>query len=116
MNTPGANSNGVAEEVFALALAAYRRVVEGDTTLRQGLWEKKKLMGRELAGKTLGIVGLGNIGQLVAKRSQGFGMDLLGYDPIISRERAADAGVKLVSLRIRTTVAWVRSRVVPPAP
>jgi len=98
MNTPGANSNGVAEEVFALALAAYRRVVAGDTTLRQGLWEKKKLMGRELAGKTLGIVGLGNIGQLVAKRSQGFGMDLLGYDPIISREKAADAGVKLVSL------------------
>jgi D-3-phosphoglycerate dehydrogenase len=98
MNTPGANSNGVAEEVFALALAGYRHVVEGDISTRAGRWEKKKLMGRELAGKTLGIVGLGNIGQLVAKRSQGFDMKLLGYDPIISHERAAEAGVKLVSL------------------
>jgi D-3-phosphoglycerate dehydrogenase len=98
MNTPGANSNGVAEEVFALALAAYRHIIPGDTSTRAGLWEKKKLMGRELAGKTLGIVGLGNIGQLVAKRSQGFEMRLLGYDPIISAERAAEAGVKLVSL------------------
>ena len=98
MNTPGANSNGVAEEVFAMALAAYRCVIPGDQSMRQGLWEKKKLMGRELAGKTLGIVGLGNIGQLVAKRSQGFEMKLLGYDPVISQEKAATVGVRLVSL------------------
>lgn len=98
MNTPGANSNGVAEEVFALALAAYRCVLEGDRTTRAGGWEKSKLMGRELTGKTLGIVGLGNIGQLVAKRSQGFEMRLLGYDPVISQEKAAEVGVKLVTL------------------
>lgn len=98
MNTPGANANGVAEEVFALALAAYRHVPEGDRTTRAGLWEKSKFMGRELAGKTLGIVGLGNIGQLVAKRSQGFDMRLLGYDPVVSHDKAAELGVKLVSL------------------
>jgi len=98
MNTPGANANGVAEEVFALALAAYRHVPEGDRTTRAGQWEKAKFMGRELAGKTLGIVGLGNIGQLVAKRSQGFEMRLLGFDPVISQEKAAEVGVKLVSI------------------
>ncbi|HQC52924.1 MAG TPA: NAD(P)-dependent oxidoreductase, partial [Lentisphaeria bacterium] len=68
MNTPGANSNGVAEEVIAMALAAYRHIIPADIDTRQGGWEKKKFMGRELTGKTLGIVGLGNIGQLVAKR------------------------------------------------
>ncbi len=98
MNTPGANANGVAEEVFALALACYRHVVQGDVTTRAGKWEKKKFMGRELYRKTLGIVGLGNIGQLVAKRSSGFEMRLLGYDPVISAARAEDLGVKLVDL------------------
>ena len=63
MNTPGANSNAVAEEVIALALAVYRHVIPGDITTRAGGWEKKKFMGSELTGKTIGIVGLGNIGQ-----------------------------------------------------
>ena len=98
MNTPGANSNGVAEEVFALALAAYRHIVPADISTRAGDWEKKKFMGRELAGKTLGIVGLGNIGQLVAQRSVGFEMKLLAYDPIISSAKAEELGVKLVDL------------------
>lgn len=98
MNTPGANANGVAEEVFALALAAYRFVVPADNSTRAGGWEKKKFLGRELTGKTLGIVGLGNIGQLVAKRSQGFEMPLIGFDPLVSAEKAAEFGVKSVSL------------------
>lgn len=98
MNTPGANANGVAEEVFALALAAYRFVVPADISTRAGGWEKKKFLGRELTGKTLGIVGLGNIGQLVAKRSQGFEMPLLGYDPFVTAEKAATFGVKFASL------------------
>jgi len=98
MNTPGANANGVAEEVFALALACYRHVVQGDVTTRAGKWEKKKFMGRELHRKTLGIVGLGNIGQLVAKRSVGFEMRLLGYDPVINAAKAEDLGVRLVDL------------------
>ena len=84
MNTPGANSNAVAEEVIALFLAGYRHVVQGDSTTRQGLWEKKKLMGRELTNKTMGIIGLGNIGRLVIKRLHGFDMKFLAYDPFVS--------------------------------
>ena len=98
MNTPGANANAVAEEVLALVLAHYRFVVPGDVTTRQGLWEKKKFMGRELAGKTLGIVGLGNVGQLVARRAAGFEVEVLGYDPLISPAKAEDLGVKLADL------------------
>lgn len=98
MNTPGANSNGVAEEVVALALAAYRHVVPADIDTRAGGWEKKKFMGHELTGKTIGIVGLGNIGQLVAKRLSGFDMKFLAYDPIVAAEKAESLGVKLVSI------------------
>ncbi|MGI6354888.1 MAG: ACT domain-containing protein [Lentisphaerae bacterium] len=98
MNTPGANSNGVAEEVIAMALAAYRHIIPADIDTRQGGWEKKKFMGRELTGKTLGIVGLGNIGQLVAKRVAGFDMKVLAYDPIVATQRAAELGVKLTTI------------------
>ena len=98
MNTPGANANAVAEEVVCLALAHYRHVVEGDQTTRAGKWEKKRLMGRELTGKTVGIVGLGNIGQLVAQRLSGFDVRLLGYDPVVSEERAAEVGIRTVAL------------------
>ena len=98
MNTPGANSNGVAEEVIAMALAAYRHIIPADIDTRQGGWEKKKFMGRELTGKTLGIVGLGNIGQLVAKRVAGFDMKVLAYDPIVAAQRASELGVKLTTL------------------
>lgn len=98
MNTPGANSNAVAEEVVTLVLAAYRHVLRGDSSTREGLWEKKKLMGRELAGKTVGLVGLGNIGQLVVRRLSGFDVRVLGYDPVLSAARAEDLGVELVSM------------------
>ena len=98
MNTPGANSNAVAEEVIALMLADARHVITADASTRAGKWEKKNFMGREIAGKTIGIVGLGNIGQLVARRLSGFGPELLGYDPIVSRERAQEIDVELVDL------------------
>lgn len=98
MNTPGANSNAVAEEVIAMILADARHIIQADASTRQGLWEKKKFMGRELAGKTVGIVGLGNIGRLLAKRLAGFDCTLLGYDPVISHERARESKVDLVSL------------------
>ncbi|MCF7791899.1 MAG: hypothetical protein K9M56_07880 [Victivallales bacterium] len=86
MNTPGANSNAVAEEVVALYLAAYRHIVPADISTRQGKWEKKKFMGRELTGKTIGIIGLGNIGKLVINRLQGFEMKFLAYDPFVSAD------------------------------
>ena len=98
MNTPGANANAVAEEVFAMALAAYRHLIPADIDTRAGGWEKKKFMGRELTGKTIGIVGLGNIGQLVARHAAGFDMKVLAYDPIISEAKAEDVDAKLVDL------------------
>lgn len=99
MNTPGANSNAVAEEAVAMMLADARHIVQADISARAGEWEKKKFMGRELAGKTVGIVGLGNIGQILAKRLSGFNVTLLGFDPVISAERASEFDVELVSLR-----------------
>ena len=69
MNTPGANSNGVAEEVVAIMLALYRKVVPADISTRKGDWEKSKFMGREITGKTVGILGLGHIGQLLVNVS-----------------------------------------------
>lgn len=98
MNTPGANANGVAEEVVAMILACYRHIVPADTTTRAGLWEKKNYMGRELTKKTVGIVGLGNIGRLLAKRLQGFEPTLLGYDHFLAKQRAINIGVRPVSL------------------
>lgn len=96
MNTPGANSNAVAEEVVALMLADARHVVPADASTREGRWEKSKFMGREVAGKVVGILGLGNIGQLVARRLSGFDVTLLGHDPIVSEERARELNVQLV--------------------
>lgn len=98
MNTPGANANAVAEEVLALVLADMRRIVPADASCRAGKWEKSKFMGRELAGKTVGIVGLGNIGQTVVRRLAGFEARLLACDPVIGRERAVALGVELVTL------------------
>jgi D-3-phosphoglycerate dehydrogenase / 2-oxoglutarate reductase len=98
MNTPGANSNAVAEEVVAMMLADARHVIRADASTRVGKWEKKQFMGRELAGKTVGIVGLGYIGQLVIKRLSGFDCKFLGYDPVISTERAEQIGVSLTTI------------------
>ncbi|NQT94004.1 MAG: hypothetical protein HQ559_14680, partial [Lentisphaerae bacterium] len=99
MNTPGANANAVAEEVIAMMLADARHIVEADASTRAGKWEKKHFMGREIAGKTVGIVGLGNVGQLVAKRLSGFDVRLMGHDPVISAERAQEIGVELTELK-----------------
>ncbi|MDP6630844.1 MAG: NAD(P)-dependent oxidoreductase [Kiritimatiellia bacterium] len=99
MNTPGANSNAVAEEVVAMILADARHLIPADASTRAGKWEKKKFMGRELANKTVGIVGLGNIGRLVARRISGFDCRLLGFDPVISSERAREVDVTLTDLQ-----------------
>ena len=98
MNTPGANSNGVAEEVVALMLADARQIIKADTTTRAGGWEKKNLMGREITGKTVGIIGLGHIGRLVAKHLKGFDCRLLGYDPLINSDRVKDMGIEPATL------------------
>ena len=92
MNTPGANSNAVAEEVIAMILAGYRHVIPADTTTRAGEWNKKDYMGKELTRKTVGILGLGNIGRLLVKRLQGFECTVLGYDHFLSKQRAINIG------------------------
>jgi D-3-phosphoglycerate dehydrogenase len=98
MNTPGANSNAVAEEVIGLILADSRHLIQADPSVRSGKWEKKRFMGRELSHKTVGIVGLGHIGQLVVKRLSGFDVKVLGYDPVISSQRARDLNVELADV------------------
>jgi D-3-phosphoglycerate dehydrogenase len=116
MNTPGANANAVAEEVVVMALAAFRYVVPADISTRAGLWEKKKFLGRELSQKTVGIVGLGNIGQLVAKRMSGFDCKFIGYDPMISPQLADKLGVKLVSMEELFTKSDVVTLHIPETP
>ncbi len=98
MNTPGANSNAVAEEVVALILGAYRHLVPADISTRAGKWEKKRFMGRELTGKTVGILGLGHIGQLLVKRLSGFEVKVLASDPFMNADLAKQIGVKMVSV------------------
>jgi len=97
MNTPGANSNAVAEEVVGLMLASIRNFVPADSSTRSGLWEKAKFMGGELTDKTVGILGFGNIGQLLAKRLKGFDVKVYIYDPYVSQDRAYELGVELAS-------------------
>lgn len=98
VNAPGANSIAVAEHALALMLSLARSVPAADQAMKAGKWEKKKFMGTELRNKTLGIAGLGRIGQEVAARARSFGMTIIAYDPYISADVAAAIGVELRSL------------------
>lgn len=98
MNTPGGNAVSVAEHTLALMLSMARMIPEANASTRAGKWEKKKFLGNELRGKTLGVVGLGNIGQEVVRRARGFEMRIVGSDPYVNPQVAADLGVELVDL------------------
>jgi D-3-phosphoglycerate dehydrogenase len=98
MNTPGGNAISVAEHTLALMLAMARRIPEATLSTTGGKWEKKKFMGSELRGKTLGIVGLGSIGREVVKRARAFEMRVLAHDPYVTSQIATDLGVELVDL------------------
>ncbi len=98
MNTPGGSSVTVAELTVAMMLALSRHIAQATASIRGGKWEKKRFQGRELAGKTLGVVGIGNIGSVVVERCRGLKMRILAYDPFISAEAAARLGVVLVPL------------------
>mgnify|MGYP001152889492 CR=1 FL=1 len=95
MNTPGANTISTAEHTFALILALSRNVGPAYISMREGKWDRKRFVGVELAGTTLGIVGLGRIGQAVAARALAFGMKVICHDPFIARDVAARLGVRL---------------------
>jgi D-3-phosphoglycerate dehydrogenase len=98
VNAPTSNVVSAAEHAVALLLAAARQIPAADATLRQGTWKRSTFMGVEVDGKTVGVVGLGRIGVLVAQRLAAFGVTLIAYDPYIQPGRAAQLGVRLVSL------------------
>lgn len=98
MNTPGANAMAAAEHTMALMLALSRHIPQAAQSVRQGRWEKKRFLGTEICEQTLGIIGLGRIGSIVADRAKGMGMEVIGYDPYITPEAAAKMGIRWISL------------------
>jgi D-3-phosphoglycerate dehydrogenase len=98
MNTPFGNSITTAEHAIALMFAAARQLAAADVSTQAGKWEKNRFMGRELYAKTLGLIGCGNIGGIVADRALGLKMKVIAYDPFLSAERAVQIGVEKVEL------------------
>lgn len=98
MNTPFGNSITTAEHAIALMFAVARQLPEADTSTRAGKWEKNRFMGVEITGKTLGVVGCGNIGSIVATRGIGLKMHVVAFDPFLSDARAQELGVEKVEL------------------
>ncbi|MBI5599718.1 MAG: phosphoglycerate dehydrogenase [Deltaproteobacteria bacterium] len=98
MNTPGGNTITTAEHAIAMMLALARNIPQATASMKRGEWEKKKFEGTEITDKTLGILGVGNIGSVVASRAQGLKMNVMAYDPYISGEAADKLGITLVTL------------------
>ncbi|MGH8013790.1 MAG: phosphoglycerate dehydrogenase [Candidatus Binataceae bacterium] len=98
MNSPLGNSVTTAEHTISMMMALARHIPAANAALRAGLWERGKFTGIEVCGKTLGVVGLGNIGRIVADRALGLKMKVVGFDPILTAEAAAKIGVELVGL------------------
>ncbi|MBK5294732.1 MAG: phosphoglycerate dehydrogenase, partial [Acidobacteriia bacterium] len=98
MNTPGGNAVSVAEHTLALMLSLSRALPQASASTKSGKWEKKKFLGNELRGKTLGLMGLGNIGREVVARARAFEMKIIGSDPFVSSQLATDLGVELVDM------------------
>lgn len=96
MNSPGGNTVSTAEHAFTLLLAQSRNIPQANVSLRQNQWDRKKFMGTQVFGKTLGIIGMGRIGTEVARRAIAFGMKVVAYDPFLSKEKANELKVKLV--------------------
>jgi D-3-phosphoglycerate dehydrogenase / 2-oxoglutarate reductase len=98
MNTPFGNSITTAEHAITLMLALARQIPQADSSTQAGKWEKNRFMGVEITGKTLGVIGCGNIGSIVADRAHGLRMKVVAYDPFLSPERAINLGVEKVEL------------------
>jgi len=98
VNSPYASTVSVAEHALGMMLALARRIPQADTSLRRGEWLKNQFKGIELAGKTLGIIGLGRIGSAVAERARAFGMTIIAHDPYIPPQRGVDLDVPLLAL------------------
>ncbi len=98
MNTPFGNSTTTAEHTIALMMSLARQIPQANASTHAGKWEKSKFMGVELMGKTLGVIGCGNIGAIVIDRAQGLKMRVIGYDPFLTDARARDMGIEKVEL------------------
>jgi D-3-phosphoglycerate dehydrogenase len=98
MNTPGGNTVTTAEHTISLLLSLARNIPQAARSMKDGKWEKSKFMGSEISDKTIGIIGLGNIGKIVADLAKGLKMIVIGFDPYISPDDAARLGVEIVSL------------------
>jgi D-3-phosphoglycerate dehydrogenase / 2-oxoglutarate reductase len=95
MNTPAGNTTSTAELTIAMLMAMARHIGPASQSVREGKWDRKSYTGVQLSGKTLAVIGLGRIGLSVAKRAQGLEMKILGYDPFLSAEKAAELGIEL---------------------
>jgi D-3-phosphoglycerate dehydrogenase len=100
MNAPAGNTVSTAEHAFSLMLSLSRNIPDANHSVKGGKWDRKKFMGVELYGKTLGVIGLGRIGTEVAKRALSFGMKIVAYDPFLSKEKARSLNVEPVNLDI----------------
>jgi len=98
MNTPFGNSITTAEHAISMMLSLARQIPQADRSTQDSKWEKSRFMGTEVTGKTLGVIGCGNIGAIVADRARGLKMRVIAYDPFLSEDRAADLGIEKVEL------------------
>ena len=98
MNTPGGNVVTTAEHAIAMILSLSRNIPEGTSSLKAGRWDKKKLQGREIYNKVLGLIGFGKIGSIVADRARGLKMRLIVHDPFVTPDQIEKAGFESVSL------------------
>ncbi len=98
MNAPDGNATTAAEHAIAMMMSLTRNIPQATASMKEGKWEKKKFMGREVTGKTLGIVGMGRIGAIAANRAQGLKMKTIAFDPFLPKEIAEKIGVELVDL------------------
>ncbi|MDH3770075.1 MAG: phosphoglycerate dehydrogenase, partial [Nitrospirota bacterium] len=98
MNTPGGNTITTAEHTMSMIAAMSRKIPQATKSMKDGKWEKSKFMGSELYNKTLGLVGLGQIGSYVARLAQGWSMNVIGYDPYLAVDRAKQMGIEVVEL------------------
>jgi D-3-phosphoglycerate dehydrogenase len=105
LNTPGANAEGAGELAVAMLFALARDLARADATMKAGTWDKKSFSGCELRGKTLGLVGIGNVGSVVARCAVGIGMTVIAHDPFVGPEKASTLGLRLADLEevIRTS-------------
>ena len=98
VNAPTGNTISAAEHAIALMLSLARHIPNACMALKAGKWERAKFTGTEVRGKTLGVIGLGNVGSAVARRARGLEMKLIGYDPFVSQDHARNLQVEIVSL------------------